>query len=101
MPFKRKYGRRKRRRFRRRTKRTKKKKTLRLSLRDAKSKKINNASEKIIATVCQRLIKEKHPPLIFRKYIFGLFDVNLNEWQNGTRLDWSGNSHHPFQIQGR
>lgn len=96
MPYKRKYrGRRKRRRFRRKKG---KKKTLRLSLRQARSKKINNRSEKIITTVVARLIKEKHPPLIFRRYIFGLFNVNLNEWGPGTPLSWSGNSHHPFQI---
>lgn len=94
--------RRARRRYRKRRGQQGRKKKLSLSLRQARSRKIDNRSERIIVAVSKRIakaeVRKQHPSLIFRKYIWGNFDADQNLFTGGLAIDWTGDAHHVCQI---
>lgn len=95
--------RRARRRYSKRRRQQGRKKKLRLSLRQAKSRKIDNSSERILVALSKRVAKAEvakaHPSLVFRKYIWGNYDQNTNLFVGGVLVDWDGIApHHICQI---
>lgn len=95
--------RRAKRRYSRRRRQQGRKKKLRLSLRQAKSRKINNSSERILVALSKRVAKaevaKQHPSLVFRKYIWGNYDQASNLFTGGELVDWDGlGPHHICQI---
>lgn len=85
MPGRRKYGRRPRRRRRRA-----KAKVLRLTSRQARTKKYDSVVERVCARVARIEIQKNEVRLISRKHILGTYDRQLFLWTNPTPIDVRG-----------
>lgn len=83
---------RRRRRSRRRSRRSKT--ALRISKRQARTRRIDNRSEAIVALVSKRIAKaeiaKQSVTLINRQFLFGTYNAVQNLWNGAHRLDWAG-----------
>lgn len=90
---------RQRRKAPRRNRRKRRPRAVTLSTRQARTKKYDSRIEKVIARVARQEDQKAKDKLIYRQYLFGSYDMDLNTWASQTRIDFDGEVAPLCQIQ--